>query len=264
MINEKLVDNIRSHGTFRDTDEGKRRVLENIGFKTGEKAKYVIITGCAPPESMPHTFRAFKGLLDYFSIDYTLLVKEFCCGWAPIVQPALSTKNEETIAVAKEFVEEFILNNFRQAEALGAESIVLFCVACEPLYTNYAKATNLEIISYYELIDRYFSSGKLNLEVDYYAGCYRFRRRITTEPIDIEPAMRMLAKIEGLKLSHVDNKLCCYIPPHREELISSLTTQTLITICTGCYNELKKNLQGKYSYQVKMLPEVILEAISPQ
>jgi len=262
MIGEKLVDNIRAYGTYRGSGEEKHRILvEDIGFKIGEKAEYVITTGCLQPEGMPHVLRAFKDLLDHFQVDYTLLSKEYCCGWMPLGQPAVMAKNEEDIAKAKELSGEFILENFRQAEALGAKSIVLFCAACDPNYANYTGATNLEVISQSELLDRFFQGGRLDLELDYYPGCYRFRRRITTEPVDVEPAVRILNKIEGLRVNHLDDKLCCYIPPHMEQLTGSLTTETLVTICSGCYHNLKGKLQESGDRRVKMLPEVILEAV---
>ena len=264
MIDQKLVDNVRSHGTFRDSAEGRRKVIEDIGFRVGEPAEYVIILGCAQPESMPDVLRDLKALLDYLQIDYTLLSKEYCCGWMPFGQPAVMAKNEEDIARSKELSQEFIQENFKQAEALGAKSIVLFCAACEPSYTNNAAATNLEIISYSDLFDRYYKGGRLDLEADYYAGCYRFRRRITPEPVDVEAAVRLLGKIEGLKVNYLDNKLCCYIPPHLEELIGTLKSKNIIAICNGCYGNLSRVLQEKGDYQVRLLPEVLIEALQSQ
>jgi len=262
MIDFKLVENIRAYGAYKDSGEGRRKVLvDDIGFKVDEKAEYVIIGGCLQPEGMPHVFRALKNLLDHLQVDYTMLSKEYCCGWVPLQQPAVIAKNEEDIAKAKELAEGFILENFKQAEALGARSIALFCAACEPNYSNYKQATNLEIISYTELLDRYFQGGKLALEADYYPGCYRFRRRITTEPLDVEPAVRVLNKIDGLKVNHLDSNLCCFIPPHLEQLTTSLTTSNVITICTGCYGRLKEVLKEKGDYQVTMLPEVVLAAV---
>jgi Fe-S oxidoreductase len=260
MIDQKLVDNIRAYGFPRDSGEGKHRALEDIGLRVGEKAENVIITGCFNPEGMPHVLRALKELLEHLQIDYSLLAKEYCCGWMPLGQPAVMAKNEEEIAETKELSREFILENFRQAKALGAKSIVLFCAACEPSYTNSAQATDLEIISYTELLDRNFEGGKLDLEMDYYAWCYRFRRRITSEPVDIEPALRLLNKIEGLRVNYLDNNLCCYIPPLLERLTDSLTTSTLVTICSGCYGNLAGKLREKGAHQVKMLPEILLAA----
>lgn len=260
MIDQKQVENIRTYGFPRDSGEGKRRALEDIGFRIGEKAENIIITGCFNPEGMPHVLRALKELLEHLQIDYSLLAKEYCCGWMPLGQPAVMAKNEEEIAQTKELSREFILENFRQAEALGAKSIVLFCAACEPSYTNAAQATDLEIIPYTELLDRNFEGGKLDLEMDYYAGCYRFRRRITSEPVDIEPALRLLNKIEGLRVNYLDNNLCCYIPPLLEQLTNSLTTNTLVTICSGCYGNLAGKLRGNDARQIKMLPEIVLAA----
>lgn len=261
MIDQKLVENIKAYGTYRDSGEGRRRVLEDIGFRMGEKAEYVIIMGCVQPESMPNVLGDLKVLLDHLQIDHTLLAKEYCCGWMPLGQPAVMAKKEEDITESKELSREFVMKNFRQAEALGAKTIVLFCAACEPSYTNCKKLTNLEIISYSELLDRYFSGGRLDLEVDYYAGCYRFRRRVTTEPVDVEPAVRVLNKVEGLSINHLDSQLCCYIPPHLEQLSDSLTTKNMVTICTGCYHNLRRKLQEKGDYQVRMLPELLLEAV---
>jgi Fe-S oxidoreductase len=260
MLDEKLVENIRKHGIFRESGEGRLKVLaDDIGFRMDEKAEYVLIGGCHQPEDIPHVFKALKNLLDRLQIDYTMLSKEYCCGWVPLGQPAVIAKNDEDIARARELAEGFVVGNFKQAEALGAKSIVLFCAACEPAYSNSRHATNLEIISYSELIDRYLKGGKLDAEIDYYAGCYRFRRRVTTEPLDVEPAVRVLNKIEGLKVNYLDSSLCCYIPPHLEQLTTGVTSNTVVTICIGCYGKLNKTLAG--NYQVKMLPEVVLAAV---
>jgi len=262
MVDQRLVDNIRAHGIYTDTFMERRRLLEeDIGFRMGERAEYVIIPGCLQPAAMPKALRDFKELLDYFKIDYTLLPREYCCGWMPFVQPAVVSKNEADIAEAKEISRGFVLENFRQAEALGARSVVLFCAACEPNYTNCARETDLELLSCSELLDRFLDGARLDMEIDYYPGCYRFRRRITAEPVDLEPALRVLGRIEGLRVNQIQGTQCCYIPPHLEQLAGSLTSSTFVTICTGCYYNLKGKLQGKDSYEVKMLTELVLEAV---
>jgi len=263
MVDEKSVENIRKYGIAVGTGEKKRQILvEDIGFPIGKKAEYVIITGCFQAEGMTHVFRAFKDFLDYFKIDYTLLDKEYCCGWMPIGQPAVIAKNEEDIARFKEISKEFIVENFRQAKELGAKSIVLFCGACEPNYTNYKDLTELEVIPYHGLIGRYFKKGKLERKIDYYAGCYRFRRRITDKPVDVEPALRILKKIEGLEVNYIDDKLCCNIPPHQEQLVGAIKSNEVVNICTGCYYSLTAKLMDKPAVKVKMVPEVVWEAVS--
>jgi hypothetical protein len=187
--------------------------------------------------------------------------KEYCCGWMPMGQMAVMTRNEADITRFKELSQGFIQENFKQAQALGAKTIVLFCSACEPIYSNAKHGTPLHIIPYTELLDRFMPKGRLNAEIDYYAGCYRFRRRITSEPFDIEPAERLLKRIEGLKINHIDRNLCCYKQPDLEAVIYNLKTKNLVTICTGCYHSLKAKLLNQEGRLVKMLPEILLEAI---
>lgn len=262
MINEMMVEHIRTYGTCRGMGEERQKILvDDIGFRIGEKAEYALIVGCFQPEGMPHVLRDLKNLLDMFKVDYTLLKKEYCCGWMPLGQPAVMAKNEEDIDRSKKLSREFIKENFRQAEVLGVKAIVLFCGACEPNYTNCREETNLEVISYGELLDRYFTAGKLDSEIDYYAGCYRFRRRITSKPVDVSAAVRVLNRIEGLKVNRLDASLCCYIPPHMEQLIGNLTTNTVVNICSGCYHTLKGKLREKPDIQVKMLPEVVWDSV---
>jgi Fe-S oxidoreductase len=210
---------------------------------------------------MPHVFSALKNFLDRSQVDYTFLSREICCGWMPLGQPAVMSKNEEDIARSKELAKDFIQENFKQAKDLGAKSVVLFCAACEPNYSNYKSTADFEVISYTELLDRYFEGGKLQLSADYYAGCYRFRRRITSVSLDLDPTLRILEKIDGLKVNHLDNNLCCYIPPHLENLIQGIQTTTVITICTGCYYNLQRTLKDRGDSQVKMLPELIWESM---
>ena len=262
MVDEKSIENIRKYGVAMGDGEKKRQILvEDMGFPIGKRAEHVVIAGCFHAEGMTHVLRALKNVLDHLAIDYTLLDKEYCCGWMPIGQPAVIAKNEEDISRFKEISKEFIVENFKQAKELGAKSIVLFCGACEPNYTNYKDLTDLEVIPYHGLIDRYFNAGELEGKIDYYAGCYRFRRRITDKPVDVEPAVRILKKIKGLEVNYIDNKLCCNIPPHMEQIVGEIKSNQVVNICTGCYYGLKANLAEKTGLEVEMLPEVVWDAI---
>jgi Fe-S oxidoreductase len=262
MIDYVAIENIKNHGAYKETGEGRVKVLrDEIGYRMDEKADYVVIGGCLLPEEMPHVFKALKVIIEKLKIDYTMLSTEYCCGWVPLGQPAVRAKNEEEISKAREIGRDFILRNFKQAEELGADSIVVFCAACEPSYSNYRHETSLEIISYIDLINRYFDGGKLNMEADYFAGCYRFRRKMTNMPLDLEPAKQVLNKIEGLKINYLDSDLCCYIPPHVEKVFDSLKTSNIINICSGCYIQLNNILKDKGNFQIKMLPEIVAASI---
>jgi Fe-S oxidoreductase len=257
----KAIENIKKYGAYKDTGEGRVKVLRDAGCRMDEKADYVIIGGCLLPEGMPHVFRALKEVMEKLTIDYTMLTMEYCCGWVPLGQPAVMAKNEEEITQARQIGRDFILSNFRQAEELGAQAMVLFCAACEPSYSNYRHETSLEIISYMDLINRYFDGGKLNMEADYYEGCYRFGRKMTNEPLDLEPPRQVLSKIEGLKTNYLDTNLCCYIPPHLEKVVDSLKSRNIITICSGCYGQLSNALKDRGDFQIRMLPEIVAASI---
>jgi Fe-S oxidoreductase len=226
-----------------------------------EKANYVLIGGCLLPEAMPHVFKGLKEIIEKLKIDYTMLSTEYCCGWGPLGQPAVRAKNEKEITKAKEIGRDFILRNFNQAKDLGAKSIVLFCSACEPNYSNCRHETSLEIISYIDLINRYFEGGKLDMEADYYAGCYRFRRKMTNRSLNLESAKQVLNKIEGLKVNFLDSNLCCYIPPHVEKIFDSLKSCNIINICSGCHSQLNNLLKDRGNFQIKMLPEIVAASI---
>jgi Fe-S oxidoreductase len=263
MIDDKMVRHIREYGVYHNSGAARAEFLfEELGLAKDQKAEYILLSGCRPPENVPQAFGALKKLLELWRVSYSFLSKETCCGWMPLGQPAVMAKNDGDIARAQELAKTFIMENCRQAEALGAKSVVLFCAACEPTYSNFREATRLEVISFSELINHFFRGGKLSLEADYYAGCYRFRRRITSRPVDIEPGLRILEKIQGLKLNLVDNNLCCYIPGQMEKLVQSLRTQTVITLCTGCTQSLRRNLKG--DHQIRMLPEIVWQSVEGQ
>ena len=261
MVDEKLVENIRTNGTYQKSAQSKYKVLiEELDFKVDQNAEYVFITGCGYPGLVPNIFKSFKAFFDHYSIDYTLLSKEYCCGY-PISRSAIISKDEVTISEAKSYSSEFIVRNFRQAESLGAKSIVLFCAGCEPNYANLINETRLEVISYTDLINRYFTSGKLNANVDYYAGCYRFRNKLTSAPLNIQAAQSVLGKMNGLRVNQLDSNLCCFKEHQLEQLLGSIKTKTLVTICSGCYYTLKSKMREEDGCRLKMLPEIVVEAI---
>jgi hypothetical protein len=99
------------------------------------------------------------------------------------------------------------------------------------------------------------------MEADYYAGCYRFRRKMTNKSLNLESAKQVLNKIEGLKVNFLDSNLCCYIPPHVEKIFDSLKSCNIINICSGCYSQLNNLLKDRGNFQIKMLPEIVAASI---
>jgi Fe-S oxidoreductase len=87
-----------------------------------------------PPLDTPWIFSALKNFLDHYGVSYTFLSKEYCCGWVPLMQPAVMAKDEERIKQLKGVVEEFLKENINQAKKVGAKAIVTICAPCEPNY----------------------------------------------------------------------------------------------------------------------------------
>ena len=261
MLKQKVIDKIRTQGRWKGNVEGWHSLLADMGFRIGEKAEHVIINGCNQPEDSPDAFLAFKHLLDYLKIDHALLEKQYCCGWEALGKPAWTDGNGEDFARWQEFSRESVIKNYRQAEALGAKDITVFCAACEASYTHNAEETSLEILTQSQLLDRYYPGGKLDMEIDYCPGCYRFRRGITDKPLDLAAPLRLLNRIEGLRVNYPDNNLCCRIPSDNDQLAESIKTRTVVTICVACTINIARNLRNKGDYQVKMLPEILWEAL---
>lgn len=85
--------------------------------------------------------------------------------------------------------------------------------------------------------------------------------RLTQEALDIEPAKRVLEKIKGINVDYLDNRLCCFIDQLMEKLIASITTNTVITICSGYHSVVTSKLKDKPDIQVKILPEIVPESV---
>ena len=58
-----------------------------------------------------------------------------------------------------------------------------------------------------------------------------------------------------------DSNLCCFIPPHMEKLSDSFASRDIVTICTGCYRNLRRTMKDKEEYRIWMLPEILLQAL---
>ncbi len=255
---KEILDNIETYGVSTGSGENRHKLLtEDVGFRTGEKADYVFITSCRFPTHLPNTFQALKQIFHHFQIDYTLLPEEYCCGAEPLLQPAIKSRDAERLKSTMELCQDLILKNVKQAEALGAKYIVTFCTGCNLIYTSLKPRINQEVLFYTELIDRYFTGGKLNLKADYFAGCYRGRRILKLDPINLGSALSVLNKIEGLELNHLNNTLCCMRPNELNELSASARTDTIINICTGCYWSMCNSPSRSDTTKLLMLPDVV-------
>jgi Fe-S oxidoreductase len=261
-MEEKVIHNINKWGVHRDPEGRKEILFKEIGCPSDKKAEYVFLSGCLPPFNAPEIFQSLKNLLEHFEVEYTFLSKEYCCGFLPLIQPAIIAKDQEKIEELRDITKRFILNNIEQAKALGARGVVTVCAPCEPNYSSIKEEAGIEIFHYHQFLAPLFREGALNLEANYYAGCMRFRRRISNLPFDPSPIEAILNNISGLNLNYIDSNLCCFIPSHMERILESIKDTYLITPCTGCRDKLKQHLKHKGDFKVKFLTETMWESLN--
>ena len=263
MIDQDLIANIRDSGLVRGTYRAERRdrvLREELGFRVSDRAEYALLASCFLPSFIPQSMGAFSNLLRHFEVDYTLLPKEYCCGNL-LLRQAVEDENREDLLQADILSREFIENNLRQARQVGATKVVTFCGGCNEVYSRSRDTIPEEVIWYPTLLAGLFGGGKLELQADYYAGCYAFYRSLNSGLPDLESPLRILDRIEGLELNPLDNSLCCNDPLQVESLIASIINKTIITICGGCTSWLQQALKDEGDYRVVMLPEVAWAAV---
>lgn len=262
MFNQEMIDNIREGGIAQGATEVEKRaaLLQELGFRMADRAEYALIASCYLPTLSTEDMRAFSHLLRHFEVDYTLLRQEYCCGNL-LLRQALKDKTGEMLSQADLLAQEFLENNLRQIREVGARKIVAFCVGCDGVYSRLKDAVPEEILWYPTLLARLFRGGKLELQADYYAGCHYYYRRWGGAP-DLDSALQVMGRIEGLQLNHLDQRLCCTRPEERERLLDTVQNRIIITVCSGCSMYLQQALQDKGDYKVVMLPQVAWAAIN--
>lgn len=264
MLDQKTIGNIRETGHMQGADgmEERNRVLrQELGFRVADRAEYALIASCFLPTLVTQDMRAFKNLLEYLEVDYTLLPKERCCGNL-LYHMAFQDKTGEDMDQADLLAREFLDDNLRQARQVGAGKVVAYCVGCDLVYDRLRGTVPEEIMWYPTLLARLFRGGKLELKADYYAGCNYFYWRTNDSLPDLDSPLTILKQIEGLELNQLDDRLCCTRPQQMESLVASIENKTIITVCTGCAMNLQVALKDRGDYRVVMLPEVAWASVS--
>ena len=265
MLDEKLIANIRESGIAQGAAgvDDRAKLLKNLGFRSADKAEYVLIASCFLPSLVPESMKAFRLLIEHYQVDYTLLPKEHCCGNLLLRQAARDKTGDEP-RQADALTREFLQNNLLQAREVSAKRIIAFCVGCDLVFSRFRDTVPEELLWYPTLLARLFKGGRLELEADYYAGCHYYYRRINGSLPDLDSAMQVLNRIEGLRLNLLDSRLCCTRPQQLESLLGSIKSKIVITPCGGCAMGLEQALKTRGDRRVVMIPEVVWAATSGQ
>ena len=265
MLDEELIANIRESGLAQGVAgvDGRATLLQTMGFRSADKAEYALIASCFLPSLVPESMKAFRLLLEHYRVDYSLLSKEHCCGNLLLRQAAKDRTGAElnrADALAREFLEK----NLIQARRVAAKRVLAFCVGCDLAHARFRDSVTEEILWYPTLLARLFEGGRLKLEADYYAGCHYSYQRINGSLPDLDSAMEVLSRIEGLRLNLLDSHLCCTRPQQLDSLLGIIKSKTVITPCGGCAMGLEQALRTRGDCRVVMLPEIVWAAVSGQ
>lgn len=265
MLDEKLMADIRRYGTPEGAAGAAARaaLLRDMGFRTADRAEYALIASCFLPALAPAGMRAFRLLLDHFAVDYTLLPQEYCCGHLLVRQGARDQTGAD-LERADGFARELLEKNLTQARQCGARKIIVFCAGCDLVYARFRGSAPEEILWYPTLLARIFRGGRLELEADYYPGCHRHYRKLNRCLPDLDSVTALLDRIEGLRLRHLDSRLCCTRPDQLAALTGSIRNRVVMTPCGGCAPALAQALGPQGNVRAVMLPEVLWAAVSRQ
>lgn len=254
LIDENMVDVIRSTGNTSENLPNRVEVLEAFELPYDRRAENVIITGCQIIGAMPQVLQKLIRILDRGGVTYTFLSKEYCCG-NNLYRPAIKERNEEAMAECRALSREFVGLNIEKAKGLGAQRLIIFCSPCYPIYKH--AFPEEEIIFYPQVINETIDTMEWDKKIDYYAGCYRLHRKFSPVPMDLKSTNSIFSKINGLSINRISAPACCYTPDGLNHMIENVETNCMVHVCTGCYFQALLNMPKDRDVKILMLPEFI-------
>ncbi len=257
LIDERMVETIRETGNAAAGLPPRAEVLEKHGLPYDREAENVIVTGCQVLHLLPHVLASLARVLDRGGFSYTFLSREYCCG-NYLYRPAIKARDEVALGQCRELSKEFVALNLMRADELGARRLVIFCSPCYPIYKH--AFPDRDIVFYPRALVEALEKTPLDMEIDYYAGCYRLHRRFSPVPMDLQSTEEVFSRLEGLKVNRIDAPQCCYRPEGAAHIAASVRTDTLVTVCTGCYGQALTVLPAGGDVEVLMLPELVERA----
>ncbi|MEW6555641.1 MAG: (Fe-S)-binding protein [Actinomycetota bacterium] len=258
LIDEGMVATIRETGNTAAGLPPRSEVLEKHGLPCDREAENVIISGCQIIYLLPHILSSLSRVLERGGFSFTFLSREYCCG-NYLYRPAIKARDDEAIAGCRELSKEFVSLNMLAAKELGARRLVIVCSPCYPIYKH--AFPKEDIVFYPQAIAEAMGDLSCREDIDYYAGCYRLHRRFSPVPMDLDSTEEVFSRLDGLEINRIDAPQCCYKPEGAAHIARSITTGTLVTICSGCYGQAIASLPPGGGTEVLMLPELVERAL---
>ncbi|ACL02012.1 hypothetical protein Dalk_0303 [Desulfatibacillum aliphaticivorans] len=256
LIDKQTVKLIRQTGATFANAPDRKEILEQHGLPCDQKAENVIVTGCQILPAMPRVLQALAWVFDRAGFSYTFLSEEYCCG-NNLYRPAIKAKDQEALAECQDLSKAFVEQNINKARQLGASRLVIFCSPCYPIYKHAFPDEN--IVFYPTAIEECLPSLERDMDIDYYAGCYRLHKKFAPVPMDLKGVSKCFSKIKGLGVHSISAPQCCYKPEGAAHMMNSVQTRTMVHVCTGCYFQALMNApkDEKEPLNILMLPEFI-------
>lgn len=254
LIDAAMVNTIRATGKTREALPERRPILDDHHLPYDRPAENVVISGCQVLPTMPHLLDPLSRIFNQKGLSHTFLSKEYCCG-NYLYRPAIKKKDEAAMAECRALSREFVGLNMKQARALGAKRIIIFCSPCYPIYKHAFPGEN--IVFYPAVLNELMERMRMDKEIDYYAGCYRLHRKFSPVPMDLTSTHSVFNKLEGLNVHRINAPKCCFHPEGLSHMIGKVKTETMVHICTGCYGQALQNMPQERGVDVLMLPDFI-------
>lgn len=265
---EEQVQRVRDEVFFPHPTFMRRAMLHALGLRPKRgPAENLIVLGCMSAFGQINLLMSYLKLLDRLGVSYTFIKdKEYCCG-SPLLQDAIGRHaSEAERQKAADAAKEFMALNTDQGRKLGVKNVAYFCQACGWQAKYFFPDDDVKHMYHLDLVVDNIKDRPLSVKparVGYYEGCWRRYYYLYPGVAFDLPAYRgLLHKINGLEIEELRSSICCFI---NESPIFKLAERkgldTIITPCAACYAHLERVAVRGDKFKVKMLHEVVLEAL---
>jgi Fe-S oxidoreductase len=257
------IADIRTYGTHGTLPVLRSMALGASGFLAPRaRGRYALLFGCYRPFSTPYVVRDVGRLFALLDVDYTWLLKEYCCG-LPLLNQVERAKRPAMVETAREFVN----GNVALARDRGAQTLVYCCAGCAHAAKASLPETRDAHVYVLDLLLDGLAARSLRVEpqtVAYFEGCHTsYRKPYPETSLDWGRYRRFLETVAGLTVIDIPNTMCCkQRGPKIVAIARDAGASALVTPCSGCNVALRA--AGAGVLPVLSYPELLLRCLEPE
>jgi len=259
LIDKTIVEAIETTGKTNLNLPDRIDVLKAHSLPYDRNAEYAVITGCQILSSLPNVLSSLSRIMDLGNISHTFLSEEFCCG-NYLYRPAIKARDDDAMDECRSLSRRYVERNLLEAREFGADSLVIFCSPCYPIYRH--AFPEVKILFYPEIIARAMGPLRYDEAIDYYAGCYKLHRKFSPVSMDLQSTNEVFSNIEGLTVNRISAPQCCFTGDGLQHMLDGIRNRLMVHICTGCYGQARQSIRGDGDTEVLMLPEFVERLIN--